>query len=425
MKKKWACLLAAALLAVPAASAARSAADPEPLEASAPPAAQTGAIAAAGFSDVPADAWYLPQLNLLLSRGAISGQGAFRPDELMSTEEYIKILVSCTVPADRLAAYGSGGDWSEKFMRAGSATGALKGFDCSAERIAKPVTRCEAAWLLAAFARQGGETLTVPKGIERALRDYRRISDTYREAVGQAVGAGLLTACGDGNFQDITPLKRCEAVVSIARLIDRGQRVPVAIPEYDYNAPVPQSAPVDDSFFSDAVFIGDSLCQGFGAYSGLKQGKMMGVVSLNVFRVWDGGREQVFRDQKFGKIYIMLGINEIGYGTSRVAEAYKAMVQKFQQLQPQANIYVQSLLPVCESKTSSADRLNHVTNAYIRELNAALQTVCADCQVYFVNLYEAFADASGGLPSGKCWDAVHLNVQGYQDWLAYLRTHTV
>ena len=123
---------------------------------------------------------------------------------------------------------------------------------------------------------------------------------------------------------------------------------------------------------------------------------MMGVVSLNVFRVWDGGREQVFRDQKFGKIYIMLGINEIGYGTSRVAEAYKAMVQKFQQLQPQANIYVQSLLPVCESKTSSADRRNHVTNAYIRELNAALQTVCADCQVYFVNLYEAFADASGG-----------------------------
>lgn len=436
MKKGWIFLLLACVLAVPAAASAvrRETAAAAPVSAVRDGAASASAetditpvAALAGFTDVPQDAWYLPQLELLRARGAISGQpgGKFEPEGSMTVGEYVKLLVSCTVPESRIAAYGSGGDWTWPYVQAGTAYGALKGFDCSSARLARPVTRCEAAWLLASFAKQGGETLAVPEGIERALRDYRRISDTYRQAVGEAFGAGLLTACSDGLFHDVQPLKRCEAVVTAARLLDRGQRPAVTIPEYDFGAPVPESAPVEDSFFSDAVFIGDSLCEGFGAYSGLKQGKFMGVVSLNVFRVWEGGREQVFRDEKFGKIYIMLGINEIGYGTERVASAYKAMVQKFQELQPQADIYIQSLLPVCDSKTSAADRRNHVTNPYVRELNAALQTVAQECGVYFVNLHEAFADASGGLPASSCWDNVHLNVQGYQNWLAYLRTHTV
>ena len=429
MKKQWICLLLAGALAIPA-TAMNLRGSAAVLPENVPPKSETAIQTAAAlptFTDVPSDAWYLPQLNLLLSRGVVSGQpgGRFEPEGSMTIGEYVKILVSCTVPENQIAAYENGGNWLDKYVQAGRATGALQGFDCSAERLNRPLTRCEAAWLLSSFAKQSGESLTVPENVERALRDYRRISDTYRQSVGEAFGAGLLTACDDGLFHDVNPLKRCEAIVTAARLIDKSQRPAVVIPDYDFGAPVPESAPVDDSFFSDAVFIGDSLCEGFGAYSGLTQGKFMGVVSLNVFHVWDGGREQVFRGQQFGKIYIMLGINEIGYGTERVASAYKEMVQKFQTLQPNADIYIQSLLPVCDAKTSASDRRNHVTNPYVRELNAALQTVAQECGVYFVNLHEAFADSSGGLPASACWDNVHLNVQGYQTWLAYLRTHTV
>ncbi len=412
MMKKWICLLLACLIGTQTALAVNAGTAPNP---------------PVTFTDVPADAWYIRQLETLVARGAISGyaDGSFAPDATMTVAEYIRLLVSCTVPEQELAAYETGGSWPEKYLQAGNAIGALKGFDCSQQRIAKPVTRAEAAWLLSAFARYGGESLTVPDGIGRAVRDYKTVSETYREAVGMACGAGLLTADSAGNFQPSVPLRRCEAAVSAVRLLYKEQRPLLVLPDYDYAAPAPASAPVEDSFFSDAVFIGDSLCDGFGAFSGLTQGTFMGVTSLNVYTVWNGGREQVFQTQKFGKIYIMLGINEIGYGTEKVAAKYKEMVQKFQSLQPQADIYVQSLLPVCESKTSASDRRNHVSNYYVRELNTALQTVCEECQVYFVNLHEAFADASGGLPAGKCWDAVHLNVPGYKEWLAYLRTHTV
>lgn len=409
MKKRGVCLLLACLLACPVAYAA-----------------ELPAGAKSTFTDVPADAWYAPQLELLVSRGVISGLegGTFAPDAEMTIKEYIRLLVSCTMTEEQIAAYDTGGDWSEKYLRAGNATGALTGFDCSPQRVSKPLTRNEAAWLLTAFAKQGGETLAVPDGIERAFRDYRSLSDTYREAVGMACGAGLLVGSGR-TFQGNQTVRRCEAVVSAVRLLDKSQRAVLEIPQYDYGMPVPECAPVDDSFFADAVFIGDSLCDGFGSFSGLKQGKFMGVTSLNVFTVWNGGREQVFHSQQFGKIYIMLGINEIGYGTQKVAAQYREMVQKFQSLQPQAEIYVQSVLPVCEAKTSAAERRSRVNNAAVRELNAALQQVCAECGVYFVNLHEAFADASGGLPAGKSWDGVHLNVQGYQEWLAYLRTHAV
>ncbi len=428
MKAKWLCLLPACALCFAAAYAAA----PQNPQGSAHT-ADTGAAAAearptgsAGqqswFTDVPADSWYAPQLRELVSRGAVEVTGAFSPYEPVTVREYIELLVRCTAPEEVLARYSGSAD---QCLLAGKETGMLAGFDCSQARLAKPLARCEAAWLLASAARCGGETLAVPEGIERALRDYRALSATYRDAVGQAFGAGLLTGYSDRTFRDTAAVRRCDAAVSVVRLLDRSQRAEVLIPDYDYGAPVPAGAAADDSFFADAVFIGDSLCDGFGEFSGLKQGTFMGVTSLNVFKVWDGGREQVFREKQFGKIYIMLGINEIGYGTEKVAQAYQKMVEKFQALQPQADIYVQSLLPVCESKLSAADKRNHVTNGHVRELNTALQRVSEECGAYFVNVHEAFADANGGLPPEKCWDGVHLNVTGYQEWLAYLRTHAV
>ena len=385
-------------------------------------------MAQAGFTDVPADAWYASQLDALVSRGAITGyeDGRFAPDAPITVAEYIKILVSCTMPEAAVNTFGGdGGNWSDKYIRACQSLGVLEGFDASAGHLAKPITRNEAAWLTVAFARRNGETLAVPEGIERALRDYRSTYYTYQTAVGMAYGAGLISGYSNRTFGGESNLRRSEAVSIITRLLDPTQRATPVIPDYDYGAPVPQNAPVDDGFFADAVFIGDSLVDGFGAFSGLKQGTFMGVTSLNVFTVLAKGREQVFRTRTFGKIYVLLGINEIGYGTTRVINQYDTVLQRFRELQPTADIYVQSLLPVCEAKLTATERKNHVTNYYVREMNAALQQLCEKHGVYFVNVHEAFVDANGGLPASKCWDSVHLNVEGNKEWLAYLRTHTV
>lgn len=382
---------------------------------------------AADFVDVPKDAWYFSELDLMVKSKRVQGydESHFAPDAPMTVQEYIKILVGTLLNEQQISAYDTGhGSWAEKYVKAGQAIGILKGFDCSPERLKRAITRSEAAWLLTACTRYQNEPLAVPKGIERALKDYNEISDTYRESVGLAFGAGLITGYEDGYYHPHDSMRRCEAVITTLRFLDSGHRVPVVIP-YDYTAPVPESAPVDDSFFADAAFFGNSQMDGFGAYSGLQYGTFLGATSVSVYNAWEDGRKDIFLNHSFGKIYLLLGINEIGYGVSAVANKYSELVQEFQQMQPNAAIYVLSELPVCEAKLTAMERRYQVSNASVRALNAELQKMCAERQVYFVNLHEAFVDSSGGLPASKCWDACHMNVAPHKDWLAYLKTHTV
>ncbi|MBR2717156.1 MAG: hypothetical protein IKD79_05405, partial [Oscillospiraceae bacterium] len=46
------------------------------------------------------------------------------------------------------------------------------------------------------------------------------------------------------------------------------------LPDYDWGVPVPESEEVDQEWFSDAVFIGNSLAQGLMLYGGLKTADM-------------------------------------------------------------------------------------------------------------------------------------------------------
>jgi len=381
---------------------------------------------AADFVDVPKDAWYFEDLDLMVSSKRIKGYDnkRFAPEAPMTVQEYVKILVEVFLNEQQINTYDTGSSWADKYVKAGNALGILKGFDCNPERLKRAITRNEAAWLLTACARYKNEPLAVPKGIERALKDYDEISDTYREAVGLAFGAGLVTGYDDGYYHPNALMRRCEAVVTALRFLDSGHRVEVVIP-YDYSAPVPESDPVDDSFFADAAFFGNSQMDGFGAYSGLQYGTFLGATSVSVYNAWQNNRKAIFLDRQFGKIYILLGINEIGYGISAVANKYNELVQEFQQMQPHADIYILSELPVCEAKLTAMERHYQVSNASVRALNAELQNMCAERQVYFVNIYEKFVDASGGLPASKCWDACHMNVAPHKDWLAYLKTHTV
>lgn len=388
--------------------------------------APIAAHAESGFADVPEDAWYAAELAELVEAGGISGyaDGTFVPDGEVTVEEYIKILVGCTFEQEAIDEF-EGETWSEKYILTAQSAGLLNGFDVGAEHLQCALTRNEAAWLLVDFARYGGEEPAVPEGIEKALRDYASLPESCREAVGKACGAGLMTGYEDRTFRGEGSLTRCEAAVTVVRLLDAERRVELTIPDYDYSSPVPESAAVDDSFFADAMFIGNSLCAGFGLYSGLTQGTFAGVTSMTVYSIWQSSYAASLQTQSYGKIYIMLGINEIGNGAAAVAERYGAVVEKLRQMQPDADIYVQALLPVCEEKLTSAQKSYHITNYYVSELNAALQEMCAEQEVYFVNLHEAFADETGALPSSLTWDGVHLNAAPYQDWLAYLKTHTV
>ncbi len=388
-------------------------------------------VSVSDFVDVPEGIWYYEALEILVKQGAINGmtQTSFCPDDTVTVEQFIKILVSCRLSDKQISMFDTGTEtWSARYITAAQAMGTLTGFDLSQEHLIEPITRYEAAWLLSSFAIASGENLSVPDGIERAITDYISIPQELKTCVGLVFGAGLMAGYPDASFKGTDNLRRCEAVVTILRLQDKAKRIDVEIPLeqiYNYEQSVPESKAVEDNWFSDALFLGNSLCDGFALYSGLTQGTFKGKTSVTVSDVLSGERLSALQTNSYGKIYLMLGVNEIGSGTESVIDRYKAVVQQIKVLQPQAQIYVQALLPVCETMLSAAQRSYRITNSCICELNTALQKMCAEEMVYFVNVYETFADESGALPASKTWDGVHLQVGPYSDWLNYLKTHTV
>ena len=94
-------------------------------------------------------------------------------------------------------------------------------------------------------------------------------------------------------------------------------------PEPEPEEPASPFTTVDASYFDDALFIGDSHTDGFKDYAGLNNADYL---CHNGLTVWSAvekaefpGKQtlaQALSGKHYGKIYLMLGINELGTGTA-------------------------------------------------------------------------------------------------------------
>lgn len=203
--------------------------------------------------------------------------------------------------------------------------------------------------------------------------------------------------------------------------------------EYDFSSPVPQCDPVDDEYFSDAVFLGDSRTEGFALFSGLTTMTTYASRGLNVSTVFTDASIDLngtmvtaidaLKSTSFGKLYIMFGLNEAGWSsTDYFIEEYGRIIDEARAVNPDAVIYIQSVLPVTKSFSDSSDTFN---KPRIDEYNSLLMKLAQDKQAYYVNCAEAVADSEGYLPEGSATDGIHFGVPQAQAWLEYLKTHTV
>lgn len=210
---------------------------------------------------------------------------------------------------------------------------------------------------------------------------------------------------------------------------------PTATPVANGNTsgkPVGESAAVDRSYFDDALFIGDSRTEGFQLYSGLGRGTYYTHKGLTVSQLDEvkcvktaNGKVSVYdglRSQKFGKIYIMFGINEMGYPRDQFGKEYRQMLQTIKQLQPQAQLYVQSILPV-SAKLSATDKL--LKNDKVAKFNQDILSIAAQENVAYLDVKSVLVDQEGNLRADASNDGVHVNMKNCKVWLEYLLTHTV
>lgn len=213
---------------------------------------------------------------------------------------------------------------------------------------------------------------------------------------------------------------------------------PPPTPEPDWSAPVPRGEAADqEEWFADAVFIGDSRVDGFRLFSGVTPDAAFLVhTGITVFEVLDGkeviregGRKVSILDalgeKSYGKVYISLGINELGYRSpEKFADAYGELIDAVRAVQPDALLYVQSILPVNTAKCAANDQFSYVTNENIAAYNEALAALCEEKKVRRLDAAEVLADETGEVLQELSADGVHFKKEGYVKWLDYLTTHT-
>lgn len=225
-----------------------------------------------------------------------------------------------------------------------------------------------------------------------------------------------------------------------------GETTQVDPADFDYTKPVPESPPVDMSYYNDALFIGDSRTEGFRMFAGLNnatyysaKGLAANTVFTEHFIPSDGfdlppgtdtgedGKLTVAQaieyGRGFGKVYIMLGINELGWqNVNTFIKYYRELLAHVRKHNPDAAIYVQLIIPVSKSKSDSDKIYN---NERIGMFNGLIAQMCADEHVYCINTPEAVCDETGALPEDAGVDGVHMKKSYCERWRDYLFSHTV
>lgn len=181
---------------------------------------------------------------------------------------------------------------------------------------------------------------------------------------------------------------------------------------------------VDETWFDDALFIGDSHIEGFCDYGGLPNATYYYKRGLDIWSVMKkefvGGKQtipQALSEHQFGKIYIMLGINEIGVGTTEsYAEQYASVVAQLRELQPNALIYIQAIFHTSQAKSDATVYNNDTINAR----NEAISHLADGEHVFFVDCNAVFDDENGALTPTYSGDGVHVKAPYYTMWRDYL-----
>ncbi|WP_160067269.1 GDSL-type esterase/lipase family protein [Sphingobacterium bovisgrunnientis] len=171
----------------------------------------------------------------------------------------------------------------------------------------------------------------------------------------------------------------------------------------------------------DVVFFGNSITEGgpwhelFGAKYKIAN---RGIGGDNTFGMKARIGDVVKSKPK--KIFLMMGINDIGRGqaTSWILKNYEEIIQIIKKQSPKTKIYLQSTLPL-NDKVLKYDYLLGKEEK-IRALNAGIVELAQKYRLQYVDVKEVLAD-DYVLKANYTKDGIHLTTDAYLEWAKYLK----
>ena len=185
----------------------------------------------------------------------------------------------------------------------------------------------------------------------------------------------------------------------------------------------------DDAYFDTAVLIGDSRTEGLSLYTGMSNLDAFCSKGLNIEKVMtepivstsDGMLTalEALKQKNYENIYISFGINELGWIYEDIfIEDYKAFIDAVREIQPNATIYVENILPVSKALSDEDEIYN---NSNIKAFNKLLKRMCKDYgDIIYLDVASSVT-VDGVLPADASTDGRHCNQEYCEKWLDYIR----
>ena len=210
--------------------------------------------------------------------------------------------------------------------------------------------------------------------------------------------------------------------------------------EMNMGAPDIQNKPIDEQnltvkpaveFKDNALFIGDSRTVGLMEYAQIDNADFFCGVGMSVFNIHKKAvavpgvgkisLENLLNSKKFSRIYIMLGLNEIGYSFEKIIEKYNELIAFVEEREPDAAIVIQANLHITKDRSDNDKNCN---NKAINKLNNALSELADNKGIFYLDANVVFDDANGALSADKSSDNIHLYAKYYKEWGKWIMEQT-
>ncbi len=181
--------------------------------------------------------------------------------------------------------------------------------------------------------------------------------------------------------------------------------------------------------FSGVALFGNSQIDGFHIYNSLPGADCLYRVGLNVKSAFEKpmlGEEKPVIDKlaekQYTDIFLTFGENELGWKYPDVfIEDYRKLLKAVRERQPDAKLYIQSILPV--SAEVSQKNEDNTNNTRIRQYNELLRKLAEDESVTYIDVAAVMQDADGNLPKEAATDGIHPGKDYNKKWADLIAQH--
>lgn len=190
--------------------------------------------------------------------------------------------------------------------------------------------------------------------------------------------------------------------------------------------PVPET--IEESWFDDAVFIGDSITGMLSSYTllngGLGQADIIYANSYSCHGAMEEDLKLSYQGERLsmpelvektgaGKAFFLLAMNDLSRKPEEIKECWAEILEEIRSRCPDTQVFIQSGTPLFTET-------GYLNNDNVELLNEALKDFCLENHCVYVDIAQGLKDEEGNMQGKFSLDYAHFNGDGCKVWIEAL-----